>query len=151
MLRRNAAAQPAKALSAPSSTVPTSTAPTKKARLIRNLVQLSDVHLAVIVILQIDKYGNVIAKRPLEFELNGRIVILTKVAFRAGGKGSEKWILSLRDPETGAVEDIVRERPPSSALDRARAAFLNQNLIADRHRQRLPSGLRPRQTKQLRN
>jgi hypothetical protein len=91
----------------------------------------------VILKFQVDNGGNVIATRPLEFVWKQRIVVLTKVAFRAGIDDSEKWILSLRDPETEAVEDIVREHPPSGALDPARAAFLNEDLIADRrHRRR---------------
>jgi len=127
MFRSKSAAQPAQTPSAKTQTVPT-----QKARLVRDLDTLSDAHFAVILRLQVDKDGNVIAKRPVEFMWKHRIVILTKVAFRAGIDRSEKWILSLYDPETEVVDDIIREAPASSSLDHARKVFLRRVLIAKR-------------------
>ena len=111
------------------------TIPTQKARLVRDLDTLSDAHLAVIIQLQVDKDGNVIAKRPVEFMWKRRIFHLTKVALSVGFDGSKKWILSLQDPETEVVDDIIREAPASSALDRARDVFLRRKMI-ERRRQR---------------
>jgi|GEM_PF-6402226 len=132
MFRRQPTAKPVRTLPTKTPFVKTQTVPTQKARLVRNLDSLSDAHFAVILRLQVDKDGNVIAKRPVEFMWKHRIFRLTKVALRVSVDHSEKWILSLYDPETKVVDDIVREAPASSALDHAREVFLRQATITQR-------------------
>lgn len=132
MFRRQPTGKPVRTLPTETPSVKSQTAPTQKARLVRDLDTLSDAHLAVILTLQVDKDGNVIAKRPVEFMWKHRIFRLTKVALSVGFDRSEKWILSLYDPETKVVDDIVREAPASSALDHARKVFLRRAMIAQR-------------------
>ena len=130
---RKPADQPAPTLSALNSTVSTSTARTKKPRLIRDLDSLSDAHLAVILTLQVNKKGEVIATRPLEFMRGRHIMRLTHVALDP----LRGWILSMYDPETKETNNFERMSPTSGPLGRLREAFLDHAKVADRRHQQL--------------